>query len=260
MRLYKQILHHISIHAPSRERQMWPVFRVGVDQFQSTLPHGSDLVQVLVVNVGTISIHAPSRERLTDENNPLRRLIISIHAPSRERRNRHQARPRGRNFNPRSLTGATICQKRTDAELVFQSTLPHGSDRPADVHGGQSVRISIHAPSRERRIFRHNQLNTCRISIHAPSRERPAELFGALQPSEFQSTLHHGSDPRRCQSWLWRYHFNPRSLTGATAREVSLYAFREISIHAPSRERPVTLSAGLSLRRFQSTLPHGSDQ
>ena len=54
----------ISIHAPSRERQgelMNPPF---VQQFQSTLPHGSDKdYSQLLTPTLCISIHAPSRER-----------------------------------------------------------------------------------------------------------------------------------------------------------------------------------------------------
>ena len=76
-------------------------------------------------------------------------------------------------------------------------------------------------------------------------------------------------------------HFNPRSLTGATIAYAALAVFLLISIHAPSRERlnyhwqcngfrhyfnPRSLTgatpchyAVLAYRRFQSTLPHGSD-
>ena len=61
----------------------------------------------------------------------------------------------------------------------------------------RSVRISIHAPLRER----HQQDSPAnmyrQISIHAPLRERPAE------PRE------------RAEA----EHFNPRSLTGATVEQ-----------------------------------------
>ena len=98
------------------------------------------------------------------------------------------------------------------------------------------------------------------ISIHAPSRERqPSQLYVQHHP----------------------YHFNPRSLAGATngiqcgvgfaaisihapSRERLLWiensmAFISISIHAPSRER---LGGEMSTNNeigFQSTLPRGSD-
>ena len=98
----------ISIHAPSRER----------------LRCTNHALQHLV-----ISIHAPSRERLHLKFNKQWGFDISIHAPSRERQDvlRHFVHI-GRNFNPRSLAGAT---KRTLPFLsttVFQSTLPRGSD------------------------------------------------------------------------------------------------------------------------------------
>ena len=102
----------------------------------------------------SISIHAPSRERPPDVPCTLRSVSISIHAPSRERPNfkmifcfalKFQSTlPRGSdrflqrvpavaaNFNPRSLAGATITLTRA----------------------GCISAISIHAPSRERLIFR----------------------------------------------------------------------------------------------------------
>ena len=77
-----------------------------------------------------------------------------------------------RNFNPRSLAGATTerlifaCGK-----SAFQSTLPRGSD------GDIMSLFGIGA-----------------ISIHAPSRERPNSLLQQSSPARFQSTLPRGSD------------------------------------------------------------------
>ena len=139
-------------------------------------------------------------------------------------------------FNPRSLTGATF-----------------------DIHVfSTQISISIHAPSRERRC--------CSISIGIPH--------------IFQSTLPRGSD---CNSLLvksYYVNFNPRSLAGATGRcchrglpcrfqstlprgsDVIFATFkilRQISIHAPSRERRNSCDVGCGLLKFQSTLPRGSD-
>ena len=163
---------------------------------------------------------------------------ISIHAPSRERRQlstpilcEHQFQstlPHGSdwlwlskiclmlNFNPRSLTGATLMRpflkQKTKISIhapsrerlrqyeiafqtmLFQSTLPHGSD------------IAFKAT-----------FSCFKISIHAPSRERPVAVLVASVRVGFQSTLPHGSDLRR----PGRVDFQP-----------------PISIHAPSRERP----------------------
>ena len=141
----------ISIHAPSRERQLSSPPDCSCCRFQSTLPHGSDPDALAVMMLhSAISIHAPSRERLarnctfktfTSDFNPrsltgatdaLEALntvsLISIHAPSRER---------------------PVEKVKVVRRIEFQSTLPHGSDTkhpPADVGGP----ISIHAPSRER--------------------------------------------------------------------------------------------------------------
>ena len=104
-----------------------------VAKFQSTLPHGSDRYET-----GEIK-HIP---------------FISIHAPSRERPGGNSgAGSKTYNFNPRSLTGATprwLAWKRR--MIAFQSTLPHGSDAQARLRRDM-CKISIHAPSRERRLL-----------------------------------------------------------------------------------------------------------
>ena len=75
----------------------------------------------------------------------------------------------------------------------------------------------------------------------------------------FQSTLPRGSDrpgltPAPCAPY-----FNPRSLAGATLRVIGMPEQIAISIHAPSRERPLSGCTSLPLVLFQSTLPRGSD-
>ena len=79
-------------------------------------------------------------------------LRISIHAPSRERHNIHQILlTSSLHFNPRSLAGATsICFVPANI-IVFQSTLPRGSDLVKVTRLLFYISISIHAPSRERR-------------------------------------------------------------------------------------------------------------
>ena len=118
-------------------------------------------------------------------------------------------------FNPRSLTGATII-------CFYKSAVS---------------RISIHAPSRERRRF----------------------MRKVILMMIFQSTLPRGSDSWVIAKFGTDANFNPRSLAGATFRSCTLqglYLFQStlprgsdqipfyhhhflgnISIHAPSRER-----------------------
>ena len=127
---------------------------------------------------------------------------------------------------------------------------------------GQS--ISIHAPSRERRMVLYKLVRESRfqstlprgsdklhafccerpwISIHAPSRERPRTAYKAMYNTEFQSTLPRGSD-RLCRKRLQRRsYFNPRSLAGATVPKIASLRRIGISIHAPSRERRNALNA-----------------
>ena len=120
------------------------------------------------------------------------------------------------------------------------------------------------------------------ISIHAPSRERPRfQPHTFYRQDNFNPRSLTGATTRSGTPAAGRHHFNPRSLTGATRDVIGELTPTAISIHAPSRERPrisvLTCSniyfnprslTGATLirwpiptrRRFQSTLPHGSDQ
>ena len=142
------------------------------------------------------------------------------------------------NFNPRSLTGATVGILPTCTTIVqFQSTLPHGSDckhvlvteqtyyfNPRSLTGATIkyfnrriyMYISIHAPSRERLLDGESVTITNKISIHAPSRERPQIAYLFVQIPRI--SIHAPSRERRSSSVL-------------------LSSQSSISIHAPSRER-----------------------
>ena len=120
-------------------------------------------------------------------------IVISIHAPSRERQS------------------ALIKQF---GKLVFQSTLPRGSDSFG--------------------WFAGDMLNNF----------NPRSLAGATQGVlscvlllVFQSTLPRGSDPYYPYYPKALFYFNPRSLAGATGKVEAITGYEWISIHAPSRER-----------------------
>ena len=127
-----------------------------------------------VLGIQPISIHAPSRERqrpvskytlLTGFQSSLPHGSDTLSVTS------ELACP---NFNPRSLTGATV----------------------GHVNAESYTGISIHAPLRERRVLKIVPLLVSSISIHAPLRER---LFSAMPLGinpKFQSTLPYGSDIR----------------------------------------------------------------
>ena len=140
------------------------------------------------------------------------------------------------NFNPRSLAGATILSSCHLIVSLFQSTLPRGSDR------------YFHPPSMRRLYFNPRSL--------AGATEKADEVVQSYTP--FQSTLPRGSD----------------------AKLSSHFSLMRISIHAPSRERPYNKLvvnyflhfnprslAGATFVKpfksksgiFQSTLPRGSD-
>ena len=141
------------------------------------------------------------------------------------------------NFNPRSLTGATI----------------HCS------HLTLSTRISIHAPLRERPHSFHPAMCRICISIHAPLRERPFLHEPCSRFNRFQSTLPYGSDPAALALSKYSSDFNPRSLTGATR------ALNRIDLKT-EYFNPRSLTGATKLWYwhagewvFQSTLPYGSD-
>ena len=160
----------ISIHAPLRERPLAELSRLCPTDFNPRSLTGAIATNVVHHVANSISIHAPLRER-TAILDSSREMTISIHAPLRERTFAQIIISREGNFNPRSLTGATVSDEilRTSLgfqstlpygsdlfvrhlcfrDTIFQSTLPYGSEEFADLPS--SVRaISIHAPLRER--------------------------------------------------------------------------------------------------------------
>ena len=100
--------------------------------------------------------------------------------------------------------------------ILFQSTLPHGSDSDA----------------------------------------QKAAFVGQI----FQSTLPHGSDDLIAKQYLYRSHFNPRSLTGATGNSgCKAGAERHFNPRSLTGATPRLQGCGRTYQQFQSTLPHGSD-
>ena len=141
--------------------------------------------------------------------------------------------------------------------IIFQSTLPYGSDALGASYNSIGG-ISIHAPSRERLLWR---ATVSRLINFNPRSLTGATIERAIwsQARIFQSTLPHGSDSNQDSELTYTEYFNPRSLTGATARVVAGKQSQEISIHAPLRERPWFCPDCRCERQFQSTLPRGSD-
>ena len=174
-------------------------------QFQSTLPHGSDLLfLVKFMLICPISIHAPSRERLF--------IIINIAI-------------NGLYFNPRSLTGATLGFVTIDGAKYISIHAPSRERLPTGVPNLEVRAISIHAPSRERHSLTALVAVFFCISIHAPSRERPTTIYIGRLLQVFQSTLPHGSDGNFSLAIRTSFYFNPRSLTGATASKQNTSTF-----------------------------------
>ena len=122
----------ISIHAPSRERHLLQNLCKVANQFQSTLPRGSDMEISAIVEVGeNISIHAPSRERQLEGLFSIVLLAISIHAPSRERHeDLYRFIDEAAEFQSTLPRGSDNgMESGTKGFSGFQSTLPRGSDK-----------------------------------------------------------------------------------------------------------------------------------
>ena len=121
------------------------------------------------------------------------------------------------NFNPRSLAGAT--------KFIYNFI--------------RTQAISIHAPSRERLLEDTSVSITDTISIHAPSRERHVKNAKLFWGYVFQSTLPRGSDrnPIATLHHVGRFQSTLPRGSDFSAENTCVYIYN-ISIHAPSRERP----------------------
>ncbi len=86
-------------------------------------------------------------------------------------------------------------------------------------------------------------LDAVRISIHAPLRERLSLKFNVCFSRHFNPRSLTGATLHFCFTLRQNFYFNPRSLTGATTVTKIVEAKKNISIHAPLRERRTAVSA-----------------
>ena len=143
---------------------------------------------------------------------------ISIHAPSRERLN------------------LLIC---LPVSVLFQSTLPRGSDRPEFLGSHSSMIFQSTLP-------RGSDITSFR-KITSNANFNPRSLAGATRCSVSFALVH--------------WNFNPRSLAGATESRrrcrILIGNFNPRSLAGATITRWPPLSSEML---FQSTLPRGSDQ
>ena len=141
-----------------------------------------------------ISIHAPSRERRsmsTDTDTPLRFQSTLPHGSDYHAFGDYHAKF---NFNPRSLTGATPlhgagCQK----SIYFNPRSLTGATT-ARYFYDIAVKISIHAPSRERLTSSWSAYSIIQFQSTLPHGSDIVSSIIKHAPTPFQSTLPHGSD------------------------------------------------------------------
>ena len=121
---------HISIHAPSRERHSCFLSWYNNINFNPRSLTGATRYFIFNSINCDISIHAPSRERPQKQADTAQRVGISIHAPSRERPAELERAPPmiDISIHAPSRERQLYCIYDRKAELIFQSTLPHGSD------------------------------------------------------------------------------------------------------------------------------------
>ena len=164
---------------------------------------------------------------------------ISIHAPSRERRPGaphsivplpfQSTLPRGSDLRSLHLL---------IRHLLFQSTLPRGSDVTSRLEELGLKPISIHAPSRERRPEFLGSHSSMIFQSTLPRGSDCNHKAKAVQEQEFQSTLPRGSDGVSRARWQWTTIFQSTLPRGSDVKFHFLHLINNISIHAPSRERP----------------------
>ena len=193
------------------------VISPGNHLFQSTLPYGSDSVVVVVCFCCTkFQSTLPYGSDCINTDS----YTECLH------------------FNPRSLTGATNHLQLILNLVIFQSTLPYGSDRIIS----RCCRLCI------------------KISIHAPLRERLRQYEIAFQTMLFQSTLPYGSDGANYQDFEHMYCISIHAPLRERHHQAHSHQRKPvISIHAPLRERLQSTTSIYFLFIFQSTLPYGSD-
>ena len=163
----------ISIHAPSRERRCCSI-SIGIPHiFQSTLPRGSDyLTATELLSIVEFQFTLPRgsdasaliKPLIRKDFNPRSLAGATIPLVGLSRRSDY--------FNPRSLAGATILLLCIYHCVVFQSTLPRGSN--TKLGGFINLLDDFNPRSLAGATFDTYRLDDkIKISIHAPSRERP---------------------------------------------------------------------------------------
>ena len=163
----------ISIHAPSRERQPLNHFKLLAIAFQSTLPRGSDRI------MSTLFLRFFEFQSTLPRGSDVFIMFSSLYS---------------KNFNPRSLAGAT-------SPLWSVYRLPFNFN-PRSLAGATifPYTLIIFCIDFNPRSLAGATKEICDkvglycISIHAPSRERPPYMHGYMHVCIFQSTLPRGSD------------------------------------------------------------------
>ena len=140
----------------------------------------------------------------------------------------------------------------------FQSTLPRGSERQRR----PKILLRRHFNPRSLAGARSSTAllrQTMTISIHAPSRERRSSADTDNNVNHFNPRSLAGATSENIVGYFARFisiHAPSRERVGFI---LFLRTLIEISIHAPSRERVLSLRSWKLLTAFQSTLPRGSD-
>ena len=165
--------------------------------FQSTLPaRGATTVAVDRRFGKEFQSTLPARGATWDDAKAANAYRISIHAPREGSDLRlSRAKPKARNFNPRS---------------------PRGERRHGRDHHGQKSGFQSTLPARGATHQQHGRVGSHSISIHAPREGSDSPRLGQCRESNiFQSTLPaRGATKEKSESDYRRKNFNPRSPRG----------------------------------------------
>ena len=120
----------------------------------------------------------------------------------------------------------------------FNSRSREGATGECPVSPHIYIKVSIHAPVRERHRRIPHGISVCVVSIHAPVRERRIPPCGGN--SERLVSIHapvRERRPARSPQSVYACSFNSRSREGATGVLARVSRCWRVSIHAPVRER-----------------------
>ena len=137
----------------------------------------------------------------------------------------------------------------------FQSTPPRGGRLIMTGHGKQTLRVSIHAPTRGATPHFEQRRTASLVSIHAPTRGATIMYAFTSFFCPFQSTPPRGGRPDYLLVFRRKGGFNPRPHAGGDKRKHLGRKLQRVSIHAPTRGATRTGKRGWAMNTVSIHAP-----